>query len=109
MLPDGRRGILPLSLLSSCPPQKRLASLLSLSACHGSPPNGTQSSSSSPLPSSRLRPHWLVTGGSYAGALSAWARLKYPHLFHAALSSSGVVHVIKDFTDFDRQVNGGTP
>lgn len=47
---------------------------------------------------------WLVIGGSYAGAMSAWLRLKYPHLFHASLASSAVVNVILDFDEFDRQV-----
>jgi len=36
----------------------------------------------------------IATGGSYSGALSAWMRLKYPHLVDASLSSSGVVNSI---------------
>lgn len=32
---------------------------------------------------------WVVFGGSYPGSLAAWMRLKYPHLVHAAVSSSG--------------------
>ena len=76
---------------------------LNSSACNAT---GTASRSFSTSASS-WKPRWLVTGGSYAGALTAWARLKYPHLYHAALASSGVVHVIKDFTDFDRQVGAG--
>lgn len=41
---------------------------------------------------------------SYSGALSAWFRLKYPHITHLSLSSSGVVNAILDFTAFDEQV-----
>jgi hypothetical protein len=47
----------------------------------------------------------LVTiGGSYSGALSAWFRLKFPHITRGSLSSSGVVNAILDFTAFDEQV-----
>ncbi|CAI5493440.1 unnamed protein product [Closterium sp. Naga37s-1] len=47
---------------------------------------------------------WVVTGVSYAGALSAWARLSYPHLFRASLASSAVINVIRDFHEFEAQV-----
>lgn len=48
---------------------------------------------------------WFVFGGSYAGALSAWFRLKFPHLTCGSLASSGVVLAIHNFTDFDKQVS----
>lgn len=51
-----------------------------------------------------VKPKWIVIGCSYAGALSAWFRLKYPHLVVGALSSSGVVNAILDFWQFDDQV-----
>lgn len=50
---------------------------------------------------------WFVFGGSYAGALSAWFRLKFPHLTCGSLASSGVVLAVYNFTDFDKQVSAG--
>ncbi len=50
-------------------------------------------------------PKWIIIGGSYAGALSAWFRLKYPHLVVGALSSSGVVTPLLDFWQFDKQIS----
>lgn len=48
---------------------------------------------------------WFVFGISYAGALSAWFRLKFPHLTCGSLASSGVVNAILDFYQYDQQVN----
>jgi len=47
-------------------------------------------------------PKWVVIGGSYAGAMSAWFRYIYPHLVSGAISSSGVVNAIADFQDFEK-------
>ncbi|XP_011090436.1 probable serine protease EDA2 isoform X1 [Sesamum indicum] len=47
---------------------------------------------------------WFVFGVSYAGALSAWFRLKFPHLTCGSLASSAVVQAIHNFTAFDKQV-----
>lgn len=46
----------------------------------------------------------FTAGGSYSGALSAWFRIKFPHITHGSISSSGVVDAILDFTGFDEQV-----
>lgn len=48
---------------------------------------------------------WFVFGTSYSGALSAWFRLKFPHLTCGSLSSSGVVLAVYNFTEFDQQVD----
>ncbi|KAF2075083.1 hypothetical protein CYY_003603 [Polysphondylium violaceum] len=46
----------------------------------------------------------VTIGGSYSGALSAWFRIKYPHLTVGSIASSGVVNSILDFTAFDEWV-----
>nr|XP_043605948.1 probable serine protease EDA2 [Erigeron canadensis] len=51
---------------------------------------------------------WFVFGISYAGALSAWFRLKFPHLTCGSVASSGVVNAILDFTQYDQQIGEST-
>lgn len=48
---------------------------------------------------------WVSFGGSYPGSLSAWFRLKYPHLVHAAVSSSAPMIALIDFPMYNVVVN----
>jgi hypothetical protein len=50
---------------------------------------------------------WFAFGGSYSGALSAWFKAVYPDLVWGAMSSSGVVNAVYEFTAFDEQVEAG--
>ncbi|WCJ32576.1 Serine carboxypeptidase S28 family protein [Euphorbia peplus] len=47
---------------------------------------------------------WFVFGVSYSGALSAWFRVKFPHLTCGSLASSAVVLAVYNFTEFDQQI-----
>ncbi|XP_043855129.1 thymus-specific serine protease [Dromiciops gliroides] len=60
---------------------------------------------------------WISFGGSYAGSLAAWARLKFPHLIWAAVASSAPVQAQLDFSSYNEVVSrsladpavGGSP
>ncbi|XP_043216351.1 putative serine protease K12H4.7 isoform X2 [Amphibalanus amphitrite] len=43
---------------------------------------------------------WVAFGGSYPGSLAAWYRLKYPHMVHAAVSSSAPLVAKTNFYEF---------
>ena len=46
----------------------------------------------------------VTFGGSYPGMLSAWARLKYPHLIFASVSNSSPVQAQLDFPEYNDRV-----
>jgi thymus-specific serine protease len=43
---------------------------------------------------------WVTFGGSYPGFLAGMTRAFYPHLVHAAVSSSAPIHFIEDFVGY---------
>ncbi|XP_077996059.1 thymus-specific serine protease-like [Glandiceps talaboti] len=47
---------------------------------------------------------WICFGGSYPGALSAWFRLKYPHLVYGAIASSAPVKAETNFEGYNEVV-----
>lgn len=47
---------------------------------------------------------WVTWGGSYPGMLAALARLRYPNLFHAAVSSSAPLQPVVDMQGYNNIV-----
>jgi len=47
---------------------------------------------------------WIVAGCSYAGALAAWMRTKYPDLVFASLAGSAPVQITVDFFQYQDEV-----
>ncbi|CAH0746146.1 unnamed protein product [Diatraea saccharalis] len=47
---------------------------------------------------------WIAFGGSYPGSLAAWARVKYPHLIFASVSSSGPLLAKVNFMEYFKVV-----
>jgi len=47
---------------------------------------------------------WVTFGGSYSGSLSAWARLRFPHLVVGSVSSSSPLFAKLDFSEYLRVV-----
>ncbi len=54
------------------------------------------------LPKSQQK--WLLIGGSYAGALAVWFKLRYPHLAAAVYASSATVAAVTDYRQYMGQV-----
>ncbi|KAJ7678494.1 serine carboxypeptidase S28-domain-containing protein [Mycena rosella] len=52
---------------------------------------------------------WIVTGGSYPGALAAYVKQTFPDLFYAAYASSAPVQAISDFYGYFIPVANGAP
>ncbi|TKR75773.1 hypothetical protein L596_017016 [Steinernema carpocapsae] len=45
-------------------------------------------------------PKWIVFGGSYSGALAAWARQQYPELVYGSVASSAPIQAEVDFYQY---------
>lgn len=43
---------------------------------------------------------WILFGGSYAGAMSVWFRVRYPGLTHGSISSSGPINPVVNYAGF---------
>lgn len=51
---------------------------------------------------------FVIIGGSYPGAMSAWFKEKFDNLVVASWSSSGVIHAIEDYRNYDWTVYDAT-
>lgn len=51
-----------------------------------------------------LKGKWIAAGGSYAGTLSAFYRLKHPELVTGSLASSGPVFMKNEFFEYDGHI-----
>jgi thymus-specific serine protease len=51
---------------------------------------------------------WVTFGGSYPGMVAAFARLKFPNLIHASVSSSSPVEAMVDFPGYNNVVAQST-
>ncbi|KAG6330296.1 hypothetical protein ID866_8793 [Astraeus odoratus] len=52
---------------------------------------------------------WILIGGSYAGALTAWTMTNQPNIFYAGYSSSGVVEAITDYWAYFKPIQEYMP
>ncbi|CAB3379672.1 Hypothetical predicted protein [Cloeon dipterum] len=48
---------------------------------------------------------WILIGASYTGDMAAWARARYPHVFHAAYASGAPVLAKAGYPEFFEVVN----
>ena len=49
----------------------------------------------------KVSPKWVTYGGSYPGMISAWSRLLFPSVIHAAVSSSSPVQAQLDMGEYN--------
>lgn len=52
---------------------------------------------------------WILFGGSYSGALTAWTMVNKPNIFYAGYSSSGVVQAIDDYWAYFKPIQEYMP
>ena len=56
----------------------------------------------------KREPDWIVIGGGYSGALSAWFQSKYPNYATGAWASSAMINAILDYKELDTHVYKAT-
>ncbi len=52
----------------------------------------------------KLDTKWVTFGGSYPGMLASFARIKYPHIIHAAVASSAPTYATTEMPGYNRVV-----